>query len=442
MNKLDMESKNIVSSNISNIAALFPECVIENHIDFDKLKQLLSYDLLDNTKEKYQLTWPGKKDAMVLCNRQIDMTLVPIKNKSSEFDNTGNLYVEGDNLDVLKILQESYLNRIRCIYIDPPYNTGNDFIYNDNFNKSLNEELLDSNILDEEGKRLVSNSSSNGKFHSDWLSMMYPRLKLARNLLTDQGVLFVSIGEEELSTLKLILDELFGEKNYISTISRVAKNASNMGNYFAASMDYILCYARNVDQLPKFKGEVDESLFKKVEIDGPFKGEKYRDDIAFFQSGLKHGGSRYAIECPDGQLVNTPDNKPWRANEKTFTERKKSGKIIFKETNTSPLIDENTGEKAHWNIYTKSYLFERKEIGTQPRNIFDGFINRKGADLLKSYSLPFDFAKPVELIEYLLKIIDDSNALVLDFFSGSATTAEAIMRLNAIDNGNRKYALI
>lgn len=197
MNKLDMESKDIIDSNIEKLKDLFPSCVQEDKIDFDMLKQELSTVVIDDKKEKYQLTWPGKKEAIVLSNERINKTLRPIKEKSVNFDNTENIYIEGDNLEALKILQESYLNKIKCIYIDPPYNTGNDFIYNDSFKKDSNEELVESGQADEEGNRLVSNNQSNGRFHSDWLNMIYPRLKLSRNLLRDDGVIFISIDENE-----------------------------------------------------------------------------------------------------------------------------------------------------------------------------------------------------------------------------------------------------
>ena len=218
MNKLDMESKNIVNENIQKISELFPNVIVESNdgktIDFDLLKQELSKDIVEGVKEKYQLTWPGKKEAIVNANTATKSTLRPVKEKSVDFDNTQNIYIEGDNLEVLKILQESYLNKIKCIFIDPPYNTGSDFIYDDNFSKDLNMELVDSGQMDEDGIKLVSNTDSNGRFHSDWLSMIYSRLKLAKNLLTDDGAIFISIDYNEVANLKKIMDEIFGEKNF------------------------------------------------------------------------------------------------------------------------------------------------------------------------------------------------------------------------------------
>lgn len=451
MEHLNMQSMDKVAANVSKIRELFPNCVterinnegkLEHAIDFDMLRQELSDHVVDGLQERYQFTWPDKRKAILAANAPINKTLRPCREDSVDFDNTENLYIEGDNLEVLKLLQETYLGEVKMIYIDPPYNTGNDCVYEDDFKQSAEEYIENSGQFDEEGNRLVANTESNGRFHTNWLNMIYPRLKLAKDLLSEDGVIFISIGEEEISSLKSICDEIFGNNNYISNISRIAKTASNMGNFFAASIDYILCYARDINKTNKFKGDVDATLYRKVEAVGIRKGEKYRDDIAFFQSGLKHGGSRYPVLCPDGQYVNTPNNKPWRANEETFNKWNDEGLIVFKQTNTSPLIDDVTGEQAHWNLYTKSYLKDREKIGTQPRNILTDFINRKGADLIKKFGIPFDFAKPIELLVFLIKIVNDENSLILDFFSGSATTAHAVMQLNAEDGGKRKFIMV
>lgn len=451
MEHLNMQSMDKVAANVAKIRELFPNCVTErinnegklkHAIDFDMLKQELSDHVVDGLQERYQFTWPDKRKAILAANAPINKTLRPCREESVDFDNTENLYIEGDNLEVLKLLQETYLGKVKMIYIDPPYNTGNDFVYRDEFKQNADEYIGNSGQVDEEGNRLVTNTESNGRFHTNWLNMIYPRLKLAKDLLSEDGVIFISIGEEEISSLKSICDEIFGNNNYISNISRIAKTASNMGNFFAASIDYILCYARDINKTNKFKGDVDATLYRKVEAVGIRKGEKYRDDIAFFQSGLKHGGSRYPVLCPDGQYVNTPNNKPWRANEETFNKWNDEGLIVFKQTNTSPLIDDVTGEQAHWNLYTKSYLKDREKIGTQPRNILTDFINRKGADLIKKFGIPFDFAKPIELLVFLIKIVNDENSLILDFFSGSATTAHAVMQLNAEDGGKRKFIMV
>ena len=455
MEKLKMQTADMAEKNIEILGQLFPNCLTEKKndegklvraIDFDKLRQELACEVVEGAEERYQFTWPDKRAAIRLANAPTNKTLRPCREESVDFDNTENLYIEGDNLEVLKLLRENYLGKVKMIYIDPPYNTGNDFVYNDDFAMGATEFKAQSGLFDEEGHYMVDpmvlNTESNGRFHTDWLNMMYSRLKIARDFLSDDGIIFISIGEEELSNLSSITSEIFGKNNYISTVSRVAKTASNMGNFFAASIDYILCFAKNITKTNPFKGDVDESLYKKVEHSGSRIGEKYRDDVAFFQSGLKHGGSRYPITCPDGERVNTPDNKPWRASEETFLNWEKNGMIIFKRTNTSPLINEDTGEKANWNLYTKSYLKDRQDKGTQPRNILSDFINRKGADLIKTYGIPFDFAKPVELMKFLMKIINDNNCIIMDFFSGSSTTAHAIMQLNAEDGGNRRFIMV
>ena len=451
MEHLKQETVSGAQLNMDALYQICPQCFTESKdpktgeikhaVDFEKLRLLLGDNVAEGD-ECYDFTWVGKRAALQEAAKPIRKTLRPCPEESVDWENTKNLYIEGDNLEVLKLLQNSYMGKVKMIYIDPPYNTGNDFVYHDDFHQTKQDYDLFSGDVTEEGERLVKNSESNGRFHSDWCSMMYSRLMIARSLLSDDGVIFMSIGEEEIKNLLSISNDIFGESNYISTVSRVAKTASNMGDFFAASVDYIICYAKNIDSANKFKGDVDESLYKKTELSGPRKGEKYRDDIAFFQSGLKHGGSRYPILCPDGEYVNTPDNKPWRASEDTFLKWKEDDMIIFKETKTSPLIDENTGAKAHWNLYTKSYLSDRKDKGTQPRNLLTDFINRKGADLLKTYGIPFDFPKPVELMAFLIKIIDDPECIILDFFSGSATTAHAVIQQNIEDNGKRKFIMV
>ena len=249
VNKLDMKSKDIVEDNISKISELFPDCISEGKIDFEMLKQELSQDIIKEEKEKYQLTWAGKNEAKINANTPINKTLRPLKEKSVNFDNTKNLYIEGDNLEVLKILQESYLNKINLIYIDPPYNTGNDFVYNDNFSNDINVELQNSGQNDEYNNRLISNFDSNGRFHSDWLTMMYPRLKLARNLLTNDGVIFISIDDNEYANLKKICDEIFGEKNFICTICHKNRDGVSNDKIISSNHNFILFYCKNYEKI-------------------------------------------------------------------------------------------------------------------------------------------------------------------------------------------------
>ena len=473
-----MHSLNKVNDNIAKIGALFPNCVterkndrgeVEYAIDFDMLRQELSDVVVEGPEQRYQFTWPDKRKSVLLANAPINKTLRPCRAESVGRDGTPggfdseNLYIEGDNLEVLKLLQETYLGKIKMIYIDPPYNTGNDFVYEDDFAQSAEEYMANSGQFDEEGNRLVHNTESNGRFHTDWLNMIYPRLKMAKNLLAEDGVIFISIGENELDNTIKIGSEIFGATNLLGIISRVAKTASNKGTFFAPTNDYIIALAKNSGILPPFYGEVDEGLYPKIEINGERKGEKYRDDVALYQSALDplRGciNQRYYIKAPDGSLLippgktmpekalegahiapKTKEDKVWRWSYETYYQKKDI--LVFKETKTSPLIDEN-GNRAKYNIYTKSYLSDRQDTGTLPRTIWTDFINRKGADLLKKMRIPFDFSKPYELVEYILKIISATNDdYVLDFFSGSATTAHAVMQYNATNNCSIKHIMV
>jgi adenine-specific DNA-methyltransferase len=472
MEKVNLQTADMVDENIKRIGELFPNCLTERlndegkpevAIDFDQLRQELSKDIVEGSEERYQFTWPDKRNAIRLANAPTTDTLRPCREESVDFDNTQNLYIEGDNLQVLKLLRENYLGKVKMIYIDPPYNTGNDFVYNDNFDQDKQEYVHNSGQYDEEGYQLVANPESNGRYHTDWLNMIYPRLKVAKDLLSEDGVMFISIGEEELDNIIKISSDIFGASNKVSIISRVAKTASNKGTFFAPSVDFIVVFAKNISLLKPFVGEVDESLYKKIESDGEMKGKKYRDDIALYQSALDplRGclNQRYYIEAPDGSLLLPPgisfppqkidgcfvapqnrNDKVWRWSYASYFQNKHL--LVFKETKTSPLIDQD-GNQAKYNIYTKSYLDERKNTGTLPRNIWDKFINRKGADLLKKMDIPFDFSKPVELIDYILQIVAlNKGDVVLDFFSGSATTAHALLKRNADDSCNRRYIMV
>ena len=455
-----MASPDLTAHNIEKIGALFPNCITETvdengkakkAINFELLKQMLSGDVIEGS-EAYEFTWVGKKAAIVEANKPIRKTLRPCKEESVNWDTTHNLYIEGDNLEVLKLLQESYLGAIKMIYIDPPYNTGNDFIYRDDFavdNDEYEEEL---GLYDEIGNRMFRNTDSNGRFHSDWCSMIYSRCMLARNLLTEDGVIFISIGQEELENISKMVNEIFGEMNRVGLVSRVTKTASNNGTYFASSVDYVLCYAKNIAMLPNFVGEVDSSLYKKIETVGEHKGELYRDDVALYQAALRdlRPNQKFFIECPDGSKAIPPCSQldeimregdgRWRWTKERYEKDKHL--LVFKETKTSPLLDE-FGNKSKYNVYTKSYLSERQESGTLPRDLWTDFINRKGADLLKKYKIPFDFSKPYELLVYMMKIANVSgDDIICDFFSGSATTAHAVLSLNAEDGGKRKFIMV
>ncbi|MFH0990348.1 MAG: site-specific DNA-methyltransferase [bacterium] len=344
-----------------------------------------------------------------------------------------NHIIKGNNLLALYSLFEKYAGTVKVIYIDPPYNMdGDTFRYNDTFS------------------------------HSTWLSFMRNRLEIANRLLMNEGVIFIQIGDEEVHYLKVLCDAVFGRDNFINTIARVSKTASDKGTFFAPSIDFILCYAKNKTLLNEFSDDVDELLYKRVEKDGERKGEKFRDDVALYQSSLDPlrgcKNQRYYIKAPNGTLLippgltfplkkkdasfippKTKDDKVWRWTYETYLKNKNL--LVFKSTKTSPLIDEK-GKQAKWNIYTKSYLLDRQEKGTKPRNYLDQFINRKGADYIKNLDIDFSYSKPVELIEYLIKIVGtEKDSIILDFFSGSGTTAEAVIRINEADQGHRNFIL-
>lgn len=464
MNKLDMKSNDTLKNNLSQIKGMFPSVFVSTSegevIDFDLLKQELCSQVIEGRKEKYQLNWPGKRESIVNANTPSYNTLRPLKNKSINFDDTKNIYIEGDNLDVLKILQESYLNKTDIIYIDPPYNTGNDFIYNDKFQRNSEDELLESGQIDELGNRLVANNSSNGKFHSDWLSMMYPRIKLSRTLLKNTGVIYISIGDDELYNLKCLCDEIFGMNNFIACCTRISKRTSNKGNYFKPTKDYVLVYAKNIENIDwKFGAgnKINEKDFKYEDENGKYK----QNGASLYQPSLdSRPNQRYYIECPDGSLIIPPGNvfpdekidgakvKPLSNNDKCWrwsceTYLKNKDKLMFtKASNNCPLID-SEGNPSKWNIYDKVYLKDKIDETLLPEDVIYDYVNSQGTKEVLSLDLNFSFAKPVGLIKYLIQITQMKNDItILDFFSGSGTTAQAVMELNAEDNGKRKYILI
>lgn len=473
MNHLTMKSTDLTQVNISKIAELFPNVIteardeqgkIKRAIDFDLLKQELSDVLVEGEKERYQLTWPGKKEAILTANMPIDKTLRPVKEDSIDWESTQNIYIEGDNLEVLKLLQESYLNKIKCIYIDPPYNTGKDFIYKDNFKEPVEEYLEESGQLNDEGMPLFQNTESNGRFHSDWLTMMYSRLKIARNLLTEDGVIFISIGQNEVSNLQVVCNNIFGIDNLIGMCSRLMKSGGNKGRFFSPNIDYILIYAKDINYTRNFKGEMSEELVKKVynqlETTGNRAGEYYRS-MGLYQSSLdSRPNQRYWIQCPDGSLAIPPGDtfpeiksegnkvKPvssdgvWRWTYEKYHEEFNKGNVEFKETTNNVLLDEN-GKPSKWNIYTKIWLKDRQDEGQTPVDIITKYENRHSAKELIALGIPFDFPKPSDLIKYLIFITQqDKDSIILDFFSGSASTAHAVMQLNAEDGGNRKFIMV
>jgi site-specific DNA-methyltransferase (adenine-specific) len=437
MNKLDMESKDIVDENIQKISELFPNVIVESDtgktIDFDMLKQELSKDIVEGVKEKYQLTWPGKKEAIVNANTPSKSTLRPLKEKSVDFDNTQNIYIEGDNLEVLKILQESYLNKIKCIYIDPPYNTGNDFIYNDKFKKDIDEELLESGQVDEEGNRMVTNNQSNGRFHSDWLSMIYPRLKLARNLLTDDGVIVISISDMEIDNLKKICNEIFGENNYCGDIIWNSTKSVTNTALISVSHTYNLVYFKNmqyfIENRLEFRIPEDGEGFKNPDNDprGPWKADP-------FQVGGWRPNQQYEIKNPNTGVIYKPNEGcSWKNDYSKFEELMKDNRIVF-------------GKNGDSAPQRKRFMSEALERGKVVKTIWDDVeTTTNGTMLLKklfnNVSL-FDNPKPLGFMKRILQLCTNKDSIILDFFSGSATTAHAVLDLNLINNEKRKYILV
>lgn len=468
-----MQTTNIVDENIKRIGELFPNCLTERlndegkpevAIDFDQLRQELSKDIVEGTEERYQFTWPDKRNAIRLANAPTTDTLRPCREESVDFDNTQNLYIEGDNLQVLKLLRENYLGKVKMIYIDPPYNTGNDFVYNDNFDQDKQEYVHNSGQYDEEGNQLVTNTENNGRFHTDWLNMIYPRLKVAKDLLNENGVIFISIGEDELENLTKITDELFGAANRIGIVPRVMKSGGGKGQFFSPNIDYVVIYGRLLSVKMSFKEPISEEVISKlytsVETEGERKGERYRP-FGLYQSSLdSRPNQRYYIQAPDGTLLIPPGNvmpdeqkdgasvkpvsnedKVWRWSCERYLQEKEKGNIEFKKSD-GVLIDAD-GKPAKWNVYTKIWLSDRQEEGMTPVNFITKYENRHSAKELKALEIPFDFAKPIGLISYLAQLCSvGSNDIVLDFFSGSATTAHAVMQLNAEDGGKRKFIMV
>ncbi|MEN5194690.1 site-specific DNA-methyltransferase [Sphingobacterium faecium] len=439
--KMDMQSPNLVNQNIEKLAELFPNCVTESAggkaIDFDLLRHELSDVIIEGNKERYRLEWPGKKEAIVTANMPITKTLRPVREDSVDFDNTENIYIEGDNLEVLKLLQESYLGKVKMIYIDPPYNTGKDFVYKDNFAKDTQEELFDSGQKDEYNQRLVVNPETAGRYHSDWLTMMYPRLKLARNLLTDDGVVFISIDDNELNNLSKICDEIFGESNNRGIISRPTGTPSGQGNEILVNeIDYILVYSKS--QNSSFFGmpfsKDDEKIYDQSDEFGRY----------LIRSLRKTGGEdrkedrptmSYGIKTPDGTIIYpigpTGYESRWRCGEDSYFKLLKENLIEWKFS------------KDGWKPFQKFYLEGRKK---QPSNLWQNIEGNKKASLtVKSLfqNKVFDTPKPVELIEKCLRISTIEESIVLDFFSGSATTAHAVIKLNAEEKeSKRKYIMV
>lgn len=472
MQKLKMHTPDLTQDNIARIRELFPSCVTEAKdaqgniklaVDFDQLKQELSNQIVEGPQERYHLNWPGKREALLTANAPIAKTLRPARDESVDFDTTKNLFIEGDNLDALKLLQETYLSKVKMIYIDPPYNTGNDFIYDDNFIEDPDDYLIRSNQKDESGNCLVANNEANGRFHSDWLSMIYPRIKLARNLMRDDGVMFISIGDDEQASLKKMCDEVFGMQNFLGCACRVSKKANNQGDFWAPNFDYVLSYAKNKDLCEVFFGGVNYAAYDQVDTEGDRAGEKYQLLRLYMTSLDPMRGctnQRYYIEAPDGTLLIPPgnifpekkkdsaeippetgDDKVWRWSKDTYLAQK--NRIVVKPVRSSNLVD-SEGNSVKWNVFTKTYLNDVIEKSSaKPNSLIEDHINQNSSHELKKLGVPFSFAKPSSLIEYLCDISRVKNDdVVMDFFAGSGTTGHAVMSFNKKNASDVRYILV
>ncbi|NCB25011.1 MAG: site-specific DNA-methyltransferase [Bacteroidia bacterium] len=452
MEKLTQETVNFTEKNIDRIAALFPSAITETKdadgklkqaVNFDQLKQLLSNEVVDGD-ECYEFTWVGKKQSIIEGNRPIRKTLRPCKEESKNWDTTENLYIEGDNLDVLKLLQNSYLNKVKMIYIDPPYNTGNDFVYRDNFKFSKEDYEEELGLFDEEENRLFKNTETNGRYHSDWCSMMYPRLQLARNLLTDVGVIFISIDDNEVHNLRKICDEVFGEENFVANLIWTNKEGggSSDSKMFRLKHEYILCYSRNIDYIEITGIPVgNEDRYKLVDEYLETRGKYYLQKLGM--GSIQYSESLdYPIEAPDGTRITPIDNNKgrkacWRWSKSKYEWGLVNGYIVIQKDRDDS-----------WTVYSKQYLNCDNEgniiTRTQrPMGVIDEFSSTQASKLLYNMGLgdQFNYSKPIELIKYLIKRLPN-NDIILDFFSGSATTAHAVMQLNAEDGGNRKFIMV
>lgn len=459
--KLKMQTENIADKNFELLSKMFPNAltetitgyddngkpIVERAIDADVLRQEISCKVVEGKDERYQFTWPDKRKAVLLANEPINKTLRPCREESINFNSTENIYIEGDNLEVLKLLQETYLGQIKMIYIDPPYNTGNDFVYEDNFAMDTSAYVENSGQFDDNGNRLVKNIESNGRFHTDWLNMMYSRLKLARNLLTEDGAIFISIGDEELYNLEKIMDEIFGHKNYVTNMIWQSTPGSNTGEDVKTVTENVLLYCKNKE----------ECRFSTLLIDD---NEKYSNRDEYFE---KRGGYilnkldrrmtgnhysealNYSIIAPDGSIVfpggmeSKQEHWNWRWSKSKVDWGIKNGFIVMKQNSEG------------WAIYFKQYEKVNNEDKPIVRTVpYQNMINIEGANSAKGTrevmelfnGKYFDYPKPLSLMMHLQNMILKDNDILLDFFSGSATSAHAIMVNNVINHGNKKYILV
>ena len=458
MEHLRMHSRNIVDENVRRIAELFPNCIterknangeIEYAVDFDMLRQELSSVIVEGNEERYQFTWPDKKKSILAANAPISDTLRPCREESVDFDNTENLYIEGDNLAVLKLLQETYLGKIKMIYIDPPYNTGHDFVYNDDFVESAEEYLAHSGQFDDEGNRLFSNTESNGRFHTDWLNMIYPRLKLAKDLLRQDGVIFISIDDNELDNLLKICDEIFGESNFVGCICRATGTTTGQdANKIGSSLDYCLAYAKSNEfslngldmdekDLKRFNERDDKGLYSTLQLRKTGNADTKEERPNMF----------FPVKAPDGTEVYpfgpTGYLSRWRVSRESYAKLVEDNMIVWKKLDNAEYVETEGYVKSKWIPYVKYYLEGRTK---QVSNLFQDIEGNKKAsivlkELLGSKGI-FDNPKPVEFLKILIQISTNMDDYILDFFSGSGTTAHAVMQYNADLTNQRKFIMV
>jgi len=441
--KLDMQSPDLVQQNIEKLADLFPNCVSEGVVDFDLLKQELNHAVVEGNKERYRLEWPGKREAIVSANLPTTKTLRPVREDSVDFDNTENIYIEGDNLEVLKLLQESYLGKIKMIYIDPPYNTGNDFVYKDNFTKDKDDDLFESGQRDEHNQRLTKNPETSGRYHSDWLSMIFPRLKLAKNLLTNDGVIFISIDDNEMHNLLKLCDEIFGENQFVGVFpwrSRTAKADVPFG--VSVDVEWVVAYAK-----PNFiAGRAGERKYYKSD---DFEDRWRLSDLTTNKSMQERPNSYFTMINPkNGQSFECSEIRTWAVTLDTFEDYYKKGKIVFPgeyeflsiKKPAFRVFESEDKQKAIAKYGTDDV---RMSISTYLPEEDVGRTEHGSKEIRELFGVQvFSYPKPTDLITFFIKSLCDSDAIVLDFFSGSATTAESVMKTNLGDSGNRKYILV
>ena len=443
MDRISQETPDLTQENIAKIAALFPDVVTETKdadgnvalaVDFDALRDDLSGEVVDGPRERYQFTWPGKREAKLEARRPIKKTMRPCPEKSKDWDTTENLYIEGDNLEALKIMRETYAGKVKLIYIDPPYNTGHDFVYDDDFSQTRAEYDAQSGDYNEEGGRLVANPESNGRFHSDWCSMMYPRLMLARDMLSVDGVIAISIDDNEQINMRKLCNEVFGESSFIAQAIWQKRTSPDMRKRFSTAHEYVLFYVRNSDHLKDAIGllplsEEDKKNYKNPDNDprGPWVSSDYT------AQGFRPN-QMYAIKTPAGKIYTPPEGTCWKNVESEYLQQASEGRFWYGADGSGmprrkTYLSERTGKNT-WTWWSNKEVGHTQEATKELKSLFIG------------EPAVFDFPKPTRLIERLISICTDDTSIVLDFFSGSATSADAVMRKNAEDGGNRRFILV